>query len=238
MVDGVGAGVARVRRPVAKHHRLIHVAGTGGKGSTCRFLGVGFGCAGKAGSFMSPHLFDYRERFSVGAEFVSRADVNELWSRRIQPFCVRRALRGAQYVHTFHEVSILLALALFERHEVEWAAMETGVGGRYDQTRALDVVATALTNVGGDHAHLLGREQWQRALDKAGIARRDTPFFTSETDPDTLAIIEAVWRRRRAADGGRRGGRAAWKDCWAAWTNCRRTKMRCWARPTRSGTRP
>ncbi|MDI9547991.1 MAG: hypothetical protein QM346_10370 [Chloroflexota bacterium] len=172
--------------------RLIHVAGTGGKGSTCRFLEVGFGCAGKAGSFMSPHLFDYRERFSVGAEFVSRADVNELWSRRIQPFCVRRALRGAQYVHTFHEVSILLALALFERHEVEWAAMETGVGGRYDQTRALDVVATALTNVGGDHAHILGREQWQRALDKAGIARRDTPFFTSETDPDTLAIIEAV----------------------------------------------
>ena len=47
--------------------RLVHVAGTGGKGSTCRFLEVGFGCVGKAGAFMSPHLFDYRERFSIGA---------------------------------------------------------------------------------------------------------------------------------------------------------------------------
>ena len=110
--------------------RLIHVAGTGGKGSTCRFLEVGFGCAGRAGSFMSPHLFDYRERFSIGAEFASRTDVNDLWSRRIQPFCVKRALRGNLYAHTFHEVSILLALALFERYEVEWAAIETGVGGR------------------------------------------------------------------------------------------------------------
>lgn len=174
--------------------RLIHVAGTGGKGSTCRFLEVGFGCAGRAGSFMSPHLFDYRERFSIGAEFASRTDVNDLWSRRIQPFCVKRALRGNLYAHTFHEVSILLALALFERYEVEWAAIETGVGGRYDQTRALDVVAAALTNVGSDHANILGREQWQRALDKAGIARRDIPFFTSETDPDTLAIVSAVCR--------------------------------------------
>ncbi len=172
--------------------RLIHVAGTGGKGSTCRFLEVGFGCVDKAGSFMSPHLFDYRERFSIGAEFAARADINELWRTRIQPFCVQRAARGNFYVHTFHEVSILLALALFERHEVEWAAMETGVGGRYDQTRALDVVATALTNVGSDHAHILGREQWQRALDKAGIARPGVPFFTSETDPETLAIIASV----------------------------------------------
>ena len=66
--------------------------------------------------------------------------------------------------------------------------METGVGGRYDQTR-LDV-ATALTNVGGDHAHLGPRAMAERWIRPA--SRRDTPFFTSETDPDTLAIIEAV----------------------------------------------
>ena len=128
--------------------RLIHVAGTGGKGSTCRFLEVGFGAIGKSGAFMSPHLFDYRERFSIGGEFVSRADMNETWSERIQPHCVRLTLRNPHHVHTFHEVSILLALALFEKHEVEWAAIETGVGGRYDQTRALDVVATRVDQCG------------------------------------------------------------------------------------------
>ncbi|MEZ4862660.1 MAG: hypothetical protein R3C14_15200 [Caldilineaceae bacterium] len=174
--------------------RLIHVAGTGGKGSTCRFLEVGLGCAGKTGAFMSPHLFDYRERFSINGEFVSQEDVQWAWEERIRPHCIRLTLRNHQHTHTFHEVSILIALALYEKHEVKWAAIETSVGGRYDQTRALDVVATALTNVGSDHAHMLGKELWQRTLDKAGVARRGIPFFTSDRNPANLPIIESVCR--------------------------------------------
>ncbi len=85
-----------------------------------------------------------------------------------------------------------MALALFERYEVKWAAIETGVGGRYDQTRVLDVEATVLTNVGGDHAHMLGPTLWQRVLDKAGIARPGVPFFTTERDPESLEIIAAI----------------------------------------------
>ena len=172
--------------------RLIHVVGTGGKGSTCRFLEMGFGTLGRAGAFMSPHLFDYRERFSVGGEFVSQADVAWAWETRVRPFCVRLALDRPEHTHTFHEVSILIALTLFEKHGVEWAAMEAGIGGRYDQTRALDVAAAALTNVGSDHAHLLGEEQWQRALDKAGAARPQTPFFTSDANPANLEIVASV----------------------------------------------
>src|SRR5690606_12202235 len=132
---------------------------------------MGLGALGRAGAFMGPHLFDYRERFSIDGEFVSQDEINDLWRHRIQPFCVQLALENVQHVHSFHETSILLALALFERYEVKWAAIETGVGGRYDQTRALDVAATLLTNVGSDHAHMLGQKAWQRVLDKAGIAR-------------------------------------------------------------------
>jgi len=172
--------------------RLIHVAGTGGKGSTCRFLELGLSCVGTAGAFMSPHIFDYRERFSINGEFVAREEVMAAWEERVRPHCVRIATDNPAHVHTFHETSILIALTLFERHNVEWAAIETGVGGRYDQTRALDVAATALTNVGSDHAHLLGSELWQRALDKAGIARPGVPFFTTEQAPATLEIIRQV----------------------------------------------
>lgn len=178
--------------------RLIHVVGTGGKGSTCRFLEQGLSVVGKAGSFMSPHLFDYRERFSINGEFVSQEDVAWAWEERVKPYCLRLALTNGDHAHTFHEVSILLALAIFEQQGVEWAAMEASVGGRYDQTRALDVVAVALTNVGSDHAHLLGQEQWQRVLDKAGSARPGVPFFTSERDPASLAIIAAVCRKADA----------------------------------------
>lgn len=174
--------------------RMVHVVGTGGKGSTCRFLEVGLGLVGKAGSFMSPHLFDYRERFSIGGEFVRQEDVQWAWEERVRPHCVSLSLRRPDQTHTFHEVSILIALSLFERHGVRWAAMEAGIGGRYDQTRALEVDAAALTNVGSDHANLLGDELWQRVLDKAGAARPQRPFFTTETHPDSLAIVDAVCR--------------------------------------------
>lgn len=174
--------------------RMVHVVGTGGKGSTCRFLEVGLGLVGKAGSFMSPHLFDYRERFSIGGEFVSQEDVQWAWEERVRPLCIALSLRHSESAHTFHEVSILIALSLFEKHGVQWAAMEAGIGGRYDQTRALDADATALTNVGSDHANLLGNELWQRVLDKAGAARSGRPFVTTETSPGSLEIIEAVCR--------------------------------------------
>ncbi len=178
--------------PAGHPTRLIHVVGTGGKGSTCRFLEVGLSCVGKTGAYMSPHLFDYRERFSINGDFVSQADVIWAWEERVRPHCVRSAMRGQAYGHTFHEVGILMALTLFDKYGVEWAAIEAGVGGRYDQTRALDVVATVLTNVGTDHAHILGAEQWQRVLDKAGAARRGVPFFTSDRNPENLQIIESV----------------------------------------------
>lgn len=178
--------------PFGHPTKLVHVVGTGGKGSTCRFLELGFGTVGKAGAFMSPHLFDYRERFSVGGEFVSQEDVQWAWEERVRPWAVKLALRSPQHVHTFHEVSILLALSIFERREVEWAAIEAGIGGRYDQTRAVDAVAVALTFVGSDHAALLGDELWQRALDKAGAARPGRPFFTTEAAPETLRVIESV----------------------------------------------
>lgn len=172
--------------------RLVQVAGTSGKGSTCRFLELGFMLAGSAGAFMGPHLFDYRERFSINGAPPTPDDITAAWEETVQPLCIDLALRNEQHVHSFHEVNILMALVLFAKYEVAWAAIETGVGGRYDQATALDVVATALTNVGNDHEHILGKELWQRALDKVGIARRSIPLFTSERDPATLHLIATV----------------------------------------------
>jgi dihydrofolate synthase/folylpolyglutamate synthase len=172
--------------------RVVHVAGTAGKGSTSRMLEVALGVSGRSGAFMGPHLFDYRERFSIDGQFVPQSIIHNLWTERIQPFCVRLAAENSQRVHSFHEISILMALSLFEHYEVHWGVIETGVGGRYDQTRALDAVATVLTNVGSDHAHMLGPTLWQRTLDKAGIARQRVPFFTTERNPESLEIVRAV----------------------------------------------
>ncbi|HEX4965993.1 MAG TPA: hypothetical protein VF173_34605 [Thermoanaerobaculia bacterium] len=180
--------------PAGHPTRLVQVAGTAGKGSTCRFLEAGLALAGRSGAFSSPELFDFRERFSIGGTPVERGEVTRAWETRIRPLCIELALQGPEHVHYFHEVNILVALALFEEHGVEWAAVETAVGGRYDQTTALEVAATVLTNVGSDHEKELGHTPWQRALDKAGIARPGIPFFTGEKDPALRELIAAVCR--------------------------------------------
>ena len=182
----------RVMWPQGHPTRMIHVAGTGGKGSTCRFLELGLSTMGNAGAYFSPHLFEYRERFSINGEFASRDDIVWAWEGRVQPHILQLLLQNPHHQHTFLESSILIALTLFEKFEVEWAAIETHVGGRYDPTRALDAEATLLTNVGSDHAVMLGQELWQRALDKAGIARPGAPFLTTETKPEVLTVVADV----------------------------------------------
>jgi dihydrofolate synthase/folylpolyglutamate synthase len=167
--------------PAGHPTRLIHVAGTGGKGSTCRFLEAGLSVIGKAGAFMSPHLFDYRERFSIGGEFVSRADVTWAWEEVVRPHTVRLAAEQPHQAHSFHECSILIALALFDRYGVEWAALETGVGGCYDQTRGLSVAATLLTMP----------TCWATNAGSAPWTKRASPVPASPSSPPTAS--RRIW---------------------------------------------
>lgn len=178
--------------------RLVHVAGTSGKGSTCAFLEAGFATVGVAGSFRSPHLFDYRERFTINGEYPAQDDITEIWETQLLPWIIDLAGEHESYAHSFHELGILMALCLFERHAVQWAAIETGIGGRYDQTSALDVEATILTNVGDDHEQILGTELWQRALDKSGITRQGKPMFTQEKSGSSYEIIQRICQSRNA----------------------------------------
>jgi dihydrofolate synthase / folylpolyglutamate synthase len=175
--------------------KLIQVAGTSGKGSVCKFLEAGLSLVGRAGTLTGPHLFDYRERFSVNGVPVSRGDIIEAWEHRIKPLSIESARQPGSPIPGFGEIYTLMSLALFEKHEVEWGVVETGVGGRYDDITALDVSATVLTNVGRDHQDLLGSELWQRVLDKVGICRPFTPMFTTEHNELSLRIISEVCRQ-------------------------------------------
>lgn len=168
---------------------MVHVAGTSGKGSTCCFLERGFAQVGTSGAFLSPHVFDYAERFVLNGAPAPHAAINAVWEEVVCPFLTRQTLESMHAPPSFHETNILIALALFERFGIERAAIEASLGGRYDETTALPVVATALTNVGHDHEHLLGAELWQRALDKVGILRPGVPFFTSDQHPVVVRIV-------------------------------------------------
>ncbi len=181
-------------KPAGYPVRLIQVAGTSGKGSTCKFLQAGLSAYGRAGCYVKPHVFDYSERFTAEAGQVSHGEIVEAWNGFVKPYCVESALRGEAWQLNHQEASILIALRIFERHRLDWAAVETGVGGRYDPASALEVVATVLTNVGEDHEAVLGSEHWQRALEKAGICRPGIPLVLGDSDERTIEVVTSACR--------------------------------------------
>ena len=104
----------------------------------------------------------------------------EIYRDRISPYQQDLLERQRGQGLSFAQQGILLALNLFQAQEVKWGVLEVGAGGRYTPLMALEVEACVLTNVGHDHPRSLGRELWQRSLEKAGIARPGVPFFTAE----------------------------------------------------------
>ncbi len=172
--------------------KVIQVAGTSGKGSTCQFIQSGLRPYGKAGCYVKPHVFDYAERFVVEGRQLGHDEILATWNEEIKPYCVKMAMKGETWEIDHPEASILVAMRLFQEHDLEWAAVETGIGGRYDPVTTLDVVATVLTNVGRDHEDVLGSEHWQRALEKAGICRPGVPLILGDKDRRTVEVVSAV----------------------------------------------
>ena len=190
-------GVIKSLWPKGHPTQFIHVAGTNGKGSVCKFLEAGFGLFGHAGAVTGPHLFDYRERISINGNPVTRAELVSAWEDTVWPMFVDRTEKGEPELG-YPEINLLLALVIFDKRAVQWAALETGCGGRYDCRMALDVEACVLTNVGDDHRKTLGEEGWQRAIEKAGIARENTPFLTTVTEGELLNTVKQIATHQKA----------------------------------------
>lgn len=185
--------------------RCVHLSGTNGKGSVAHYLVQGLqhaaaaGGTGQAGtltgSWTGPHVFDYAERLHLGTEPAPHAEIADVYRGTVAPYL--ETLPEGEALG-FPEVGILLALHLFERHGVAWGMMESGVGGRYTPLMALPAAASLVTNVGGDHPLSLGQELWQRALEKAGVARPGVPFFTAATGDAREYVVRAA--RAEGAD--------------------------------------
>ncbi|MFA7331269.1 MAG: cyanophycin synthetase [Candidatus Delongbacteria bacterium] len=171
--------------------RLIHVAGTNGKGSTCRLLEAGLALVGPAGAMTNPHLFDFAERCSLNGVPLPHSTWSRLWRERIRPHSLDRAERGLERGLSFAEAGILLSLQAFAEAGARWGILETGVGGRYAPSMALTPALCVLTNVGNDHPRTLGHAVWQRALEKAGIARPGVPLLTGARG-QALEVIRRV----------------------------------------------
>ncbi|MCP4566737.1 MAG: bifunctional folylpolyglutamate synthase/dihydrofolate synthase [FCB group bacterium] len=156
-------------------YHSIHVAGTNGKGSTSSFIASILHAAGnRVGLLTSPHLADYRERIRVNGIKITPEAIAE--------FVETHKKLIVQSEVTFFEVTTALAFWYFQREKVDWAVLETGLGGRLDATNIIQPRVSVITNISLEHTNLLGKTSYKIAGEKGGIIKPGVPLVTGITD--------------------------------------------------------
>lgn len=176
--------------------RVLHVAGTDGKGSVCEMLhSVLRACGIRAGLYTSPHLVRFRERIRIGAEEIGEDALGALVEEVEKAAADVAAAGGAEA--TFFEMATAIAALHFAREGVRLAVAEVGMGGRLDATNALPSAVSVVTRIGLDHTQWLGDTLEKIALEKAGIARKGVPLVLGAMPEEAAAAA-----CRRAAETG------------------------------------
>ena len=153
--------------------RVIHVAGTNGKGSVCAYLQSVLTEAGyRTGLFTSPHLVDIRERIRVDEEQIPEADFVEVF-RRVRDACPKES----GYHPSYFEYLYFMAMLYFEKKKPDFIILETGLGGRLDATNSFETPCISIiAEIGLDHTEDLGETLEQIAEEKAGIVKKGIPL--------------------------------------------------------------
>lgn len=177
------------------HHqtKVIHVAGTNGKGSTCAIIdSLGQGLALRTGLFTSPHLIDYRERVRVNSREISEEKTAKLLSE------LKKLVSSWETHPTFFELTLALAMKHFRDEKCDLIILETGMGGRLDATTAVPADVCVLTPVAMDHSKWLGSTLSEIAEEKAAIALRGKPFISAKQEPEVEQTIRQVTNQAQA----------------------------------------
>lgn len=170
-----------------RKYRIIHVAGTNGKGSVSNMLASVLAAAGcKVGLYTSPHILDFRERMRV----VTQSDVRLVEKEYIWNFVSRWQDTFDHIDMSFFEITTVMALNWFADSGVDWVVLETGLGGRLDSTNIVSPVLGVITNIGLDHCDLLGETLPEIAFEKAGIIKPKVPVVVGESNPETDPVFE------------------------------------------------
>ncbi len=193
---GIKLGLDNVRRLLqelnvpGERQRIIHVAGTNGKGSVCAMIDAISRAQGyRTGLFTSPHLVTYRERIQVNGEMIAEEKVAE------GLLLIRKLIRNWEPHPTFFEITTALALIHFKECGCEVVALETGLGGRLDATNSVNPVVSVVTPIGYDHQSWLGSSLEEIAGEKAGIIKAHIPVVSAVQEPAAEKVL-----RERAAE--------------------------------------
>jgi dihydrofolate synthase/folylpolyglutamate synthase len=165
--------------------KVIHVAGTNGKGSTCAIIdALSRACGTRTGLFTSPHLIDFRERIQVnGSNIPEKTTASYLTS-------IKKHVSAWDHHPTFFELTLAVAMRHFREQNCELIILETGMGGRLDATTAVPADLAVITPIALDHSQWLGETLHEVASEKAGIIVAGKPVISSQQEPDAHSTIE------------------------------------------------
>lgn len=174
-----------------KDFKIIHVAGTNGKGSVCAYLNAmlmegGYRC----GLFTSPHLVCINERYKINNQDISD---EEFLHAFLKVKTVVDAFTGEGWEHpSYFETLFLMGMLLFQEKKVQYAILETGLGGRLDATNVIEQpLACIITSISLEHTEYLGDTVAEIASEKAGIIKPGVPVIYDGHNPEAAAVIAA-----------------------------------------------
>ena len=177
-------------RPHESFHS-VHIAGTNGKGSTATAISSILMQSGfRVGLFTSPHLVSFTERIRINDRRISESDVIEIAHR------IREKVSGTDLNPTFFEIVTAMAFYYFSNNNVDWAVVETGMGGRLDATNVIHPEVTVITNIGLDHCEFLGNDITDITSEKAGIIKAGVPLITAARDEDVIKQLSVIADKR------------------------------------------
>ncbi|MDE7412729.1 MAG: bifunctional folylpolyglutamate synthase/dihydrofolate synthase [Muribaculaceae bacterium] len=166
-----------------KKLKAIHIAGTNGKGSTSHIIAsVLQACGYKTALYTSPHLIDFRERIKINGKMIPKEKVVEFVEK----------WKNCDYTGdrpSFFELTMMMAFCWFAEEDVDYAVIETGMGGRLDSTNIIHPILCVITNISPDHTQFLGHTPREIAAEKAGIIKEGIPVVIGEADEDTESVF-------------------------------------------------
>lgn len=165
---------------------FIHVAGTNGKGSIASALATILHLSGlNVGLYTSPHLVKFNERICINGLPISDENVVRSYD------AVKRVHHGKREP-TFFEFSTAMAFYEFGRQKVDWAVIETGMGGRFDATNIISPALSIITNISVEHTMYLGHTITQIAGEKGGIIKKNTPVVTGVKQKNAIKVLKSL----------------------------------------------